>query len=322
MHLDPAIRNDLIELIAANFKTDEVNELGRLVLGCFDSNEAAGKRNHISLSSRKCAGLLVDRCDRNEETAALLKLVVEVDDSVVHGRPVRIEGLEQFLGKLIRTGIRYDYKTRKVVTSQRDPLDLVDWGCLKDGREYEMSVASLDLAGNSALVRKFGTRRMEKLYYNLWSFLREKLSAVDGRIWSWAGDGGIIAFALRDHAARAVRFALEVQSSVPVFNLCSSGSAAADIALRIGVDAGPVKFAAETGKIVSQVINHAAHLEKKSTRPGMVSISRSVYDALPERMASLFRFGGLFEDKDWFSTVRRLDTLLCDDAAEGQERLA
>ena len=66
MQLEPAIRNDLVELIAANFKTDEVNELGKLVLGCFDSNEAAGKRNHISLSSRKSAGLLVERCQGGE----------------------------------------------------------------------------------------------------------------------------------------------------------------------------------------------------------------------------------------------------------------
>ena len=54
-----------------------------------------------------------------------------------------------------------------------------------------------------------------------------------GLIWSWAGDGGIIAFAL-------------------------------------------VKFFRETGTIVSHVINHAAHLEKKFTHPGMVSISRTV----------------------------------------------
>ena len=79
MHLEPAIRNDLIELIAANFKTDEVNELGRLVLGCFDSNEAAGKRHHVSLSPRKSAGLLVEKCQSGETLASLIKLVVEVE---------------------------------------------------------------------------------------------------------------------------------------------------------------------------------------------------------------------------------------------------
>ena len=44
MQLEPAIHNDLIELIASNFKTEQVNELDRLILRCYDSNEAAGKR--------------------------------------------------------------------------------------------------------------------------------------------------------------------------------------------------------------------------------------------------------------------------------------
>jgi class 3 adenylate cyclase len=322
MKLEPAIRNDLIELIAANFKTDEVNELGKLILGCFDSNEAAGQRNHISLSARKCAGLLVDYCDHNDEMASLIKLVVEVDDGVVHGRVVRVDGLEEFLAKLIRTGIHYDFKTRKVVVAQRDPGELVNWGCLKEGREYDITLLSLDIVGNSAKVRKLGSRSMEKTYFNLWTFLKEKLASVDGRIWSWAGDGGLIAFALRDHQARAVRFAVEVQSTMPVFNLSASGSTAADLALRIGADAGKVKFSIETGKIVSDVINYASHLEKKSTSPGMVTISRTVYDALPQRMASIFRFGGIFEERDFFRTIRRLDTLLCEELPESQERLA
>jgi class 3 adenylate cyclase len=322
MQLEPAIRNDLIELIAANFKTDEINELGRLVLGCFDSNEAAGKRAHISLSPRKSAGLLVDMCQGGEALVALIKLVVEVDNGVVHGRPVRVEGLEQFLGKLVRTGIRYDFKTRKVVTSCRDPEELPNWGCLKDGREYDITVVSLDIVGNSAKVRKLGTRKMEKMYFSLWSFLKEKLASVDGRIWSWAGDGGIIAFALRDHQARAARFAIELQSTVPVFNLTASGSLEDDVALRLGIHSGRIKFSIDTGKIVSDVINYAAHLEKSSTQPGTVSISRSVYESLPSRMASIFRFGGMHEEMDFFRTIRRLDSLLCEELPESEEQFA
>jgi class 3 adenylate cyclase len=322
MQLEPAIRNDLIELIAANFKTDEVNELGRLILGCFDSNAVAGTRDHISLSARKSAGLLVDECQRAGHIDGLLKLVVEVDDGIIHGRSVQVRGLEEFLGKLIRTGIHYDFKTRRIVAQCSDPMDLPNWGCLKDGRQYDMTVVSIDIVGNSKKVRSLGTRRAEKLYFTLWSFLKEKLVTVDGRIWSWAGDGGLVAFALRDHQARAVRFAIEVQSTMPVFNLCASGLPSADVALRMGLHSGMVKFSIDTGTIVSDVINYAAHLEKGATQPGTISISREVYDALPQRMAGLFRFSGLFEDRDCFHTLHRLDGLLCDDSAETQERLA
>jgi class 3 adenylate cyclase len=322
MRLEPAIRNDLIELIAANFRTNEVNELGKLVLGCFDSNEAAGKRKHISLSARKSAGLLVDRCHGDEGLASLIKLVVEVDDGTVMGRSVTVKGLEEFLGKLVRTGIHYDFTTRRIVAGSRDPRDLPNWGCLKDGREYDITVISLDIVGDSARLRKLGANRTEKLHYSLWSFLKEKLAAVDGRIWSWAGDGGILAFALKDHQARAVRFAVELQSTMPVFNLSASASAAADVSLRLGADSGRVKFCIETGTIISDVINYAAHLEKSSTLPGTISISRSVYEALPPRAASLFRFGGIFEKKDFFRTMRRLDGLLLEEFPDNQERFA
>ena len=322
MQLEPAIRNDLIELIAASFKAAEVNELGRLIFRCFDSNEAAGQSANISLSARRSAGILVEQCEQGGVTDSLVKLVVELDDSVFHGRPVRVQGLEDFLGKLLRTGILYDFKTRKLVSTRRDPLDLANWGCLKDGREYDLTVISLDIAGNSARVRKIGPRNIEKLYASLGIFLREKLAALDGRIWSWAGDGGIIAFAFRDHVARAVRFAVEVQATVPVFNLTESRSSSADIALRLGLDCGRMKFSLEPGRIVSDVINYAAHLEKKSTSAGMVSISRAVYDALPERLASVFRFGGIFEEKDYFTTIRRLDSLFVEEPEDAIKRLA
>jgi class 3 adenylate cyclase len=322
MQLEPAIRNDLIELIAANFKAAEVNELGRLIFRCFDSNEASGRSTNISLSARRSAGILVEQCEQGGVIDSLIKLVVELDDGVIHGRVVRVQGMEEFLGKLLRTGILYDFKTRKLISARRDPLDLANWGCLKDGREYDLTVISLDVAGNSARVRKLGTRNIEKLYASLGVFLREKLAALDGRIWSWAGDGGIIAFAFRDHIARAVRFAVEVQATVPVFNLTASRLPSADIALRLGLDCGRMKFALEPGTIVSDVINYAAHLEKKSTGAGMVSISRSVYDALPERLASVFRFGGIFEEKDYFTTIRRLDSLLVEEAEDGIKRLA
>jgi class 3 adenylate cyclase len=152
---------------------------------------------------------------------------------------------------------------------------------------------------------------MEKLYYNLLCFLQEKLATVDGRIWSWAGDGGIIAFTLKDHIQRAVRFAVEVQNAIPIFNLTTESSdGSVDICLRIGIDSGPIKFKVDTGQIVSDVINYAAHLEKKNTRPGCISCSRTVYDALSVRLGSLFHFGGVFEEKDFFTTLRRLDGLL------------
>jgi hypothetical protein len=39
-------------------------------------------------------------------------------------------------------------------------------------------------------------------------------------------------------------------------------------------------------------------------------------------VASIFRFGGIFEEKDFFRTIRRLDSLLCEELPDSAERLA
>jgi len=68
----------------------------------------------------------------------------------VHGRSVRVEGLEGFLGRLLRAGIRYDFKTHRIITACKEPGELPNWGCLKEGREYDITAISLDIVDNSS----------------------------------------------------------------------------------------------------------------------------------------------------------------------------
>ncbi len=298
--LEPSVRNEIVELIARSFRPREIDEIGRLVLASFDSNTISGTLKHVSLGTHKSAALLVGHCEKHGGIAALIKLIVELDEASILGRRVRLEGVERLLGALAKGGHHYDFRTRELVSSCRDPEAQANWGCLREGRLYEVTVASIDISGSSCLVRTHGLRRMEKVYLRLWNHLRERLAGVDGRIWSWAGDGGIAAFAFRDHASRAVRFALEIQRSMCVLNATMDANLPADVALRIGLDTGPVRFAAEPGKIVSEVINYAAHLEKQAAPPGTVAVSEAVRDALPPRLAAFFVPVGSFEDRTWY----------------------
>ena len=322
--LEPAIRNDLVELIGANFKTDEIIELGRLIFESFDSRQIDGTNNHISLSPRKSAGLLVEYCISRKAIDSLIKLVVDLDGGILLGRAINVEGLEIFLSHLAKTGLIYDFRFRKLIFSTEDPDQLVNWGSLKDRKFYDITVMSLDIVKNSVLVKKHGIMKMEKLYYKLWAFLKQKLSVYEGRMWSWAGDGGIMAFAFKDHINRAVLCAVEIQSTVPVFNLANHSHMEEDIALRIGLDTGKIKFFSITGQIVSEVINYAAHLEKKGTKPGQISISRKLRDSIHPRMFDIFKPSGVFEDRDYFSTYKRLDSLPVGDKSRvsAKKRLA
>ena len=122
-------------------------------------------------------------------------------------------------------------------------------------------------------------------------------------MWSWAGDGGLLAFRGDRREVAAVSCCLAILSTLPVFNLQPDKPIRDDICLRIGIDSGPVKFAQNTGRILSEAINYAAHLEKNATRPGALSVSDRVYDRLPAKMRSVFTVRREFEGRTAHATA-------------------
>jgi class 3 adenylate cyclase len=165
-----------------------------------------------------------------------------------------------------------------------------------------MSILSLDIVENSRLVKTYGPGKMKKLYAALWTFLRERLSVYNGRIWSWAGDGGLIAFAAKNHLLNSIKFALEIQNLMILFNYDPSYPIKEPIKIRIGLDTGKIPFSYNTGQIVSEVINCAAHLEKGICTPGLIAVSSRVYNEMGNGYSKFFEIYGDFEgDQSYIS---------------------
>lgn len=77
-------------------------------------------------------------------------------------------------------------------------------GVLREGKEYSLIVASIDIHDNSALVKKYKSYLIEKEYKKVIEFISRKLHDYNGRVWFWAGDGGIIAFRDEDGPVNAL----------------------------------------------------------------------------------------------------------------------
>ena len=313
MVLEPSVRNALHELLTSNFSSKEMNEIGKMIFKDFDAHEITGTKSHVTISPRQAADYLIDHCDANKKTEAHIKLVVELDDQALLGKRVEITGVEYFLHQLSLQGVVYDFAQRKVRDIKEDKLDLPNWGSLRDGKTYDISVMSIDIVGNSKLVKKYGTKKMETFYFQFWTFLRHILAHYDGRIWSWAGDGGICALTYKDHINRAATCAVDIQNNVPIFNIALKKHMPEDITIRIALDTGKVKFFSDTGRIVSDTVNYAAHLEKKGTEPGTVAVSDLVYDSLDSAVARVFKDAGEFENRHCYISYRRIDDLFLGD---------
>ncbi len=296
--LDISLKQEIIELLSSSFKPNEINEIGVTIFNKFDLHLISDTRSIETLSARRAAVILVNYCmDKNKEFV-LLEFMIQIDDSVFLGKPVKIEGLESFLLKFSLIGYTYNPVKRKIVNAKEDPLDQVNWGALKEGKTYGTTILSLDIVDNSRLVKDYGSGKMKKLYASLWSYLRERLSRYNGRIWSWAGDGGLIAFAMKNHLIYGLKFAMEVQKLMLLFNYDPSYPLKEPIKLRIGLDSGKIPFSFSTGQIVSEVINYAAHLEKGVCTPGSIAISSTVYNGIGEGYAHFFNSHGIFEGSE------------------------
>ena len=305
--LDPSLKNLFLEIVSASLKPDQIEELGRMIFPGINIHDLSNKKRNFTLSSRQAAAALLEHSEDKDKTRDLIKLLVEVDNMTVLGKVIHIEGFEEFLRALQKIGLVYDFKKRRVVPLKEDESERKDWGALKDGKTYPITVISADIVGSSEMVKKYARRKVERFHDLFWVFLRERLEPYDGRIWSWAGDGGLMAFALKGHVERGVRFAYELQRVMPLFLTLSRNPVPDIVELRLGIHTGKVQFRDDTGKIISDVINLAAHLEKKATEPGSITLSQDVHNALPERLAAQFESFGEFEGIECFRSSVRLD---------------
>ena len=300
--IDAALLTDLAEILGRSLTFNDVEVVGGQMFRGYNTHKLESISPGMSISPLNAARRLVTECEDAGKTLDLVAMVVQLDGSFLNGRVVEIVSLENFLYKLSLSGLYFDFQKRKLLRVDTDKKQMANWGALKDGKEYPIVVASVDICGNSKLVKKHSPKVMERVYYELWDYLRHKLELYDGRIWSWAGDGGILAFRYRKDTSEAVRCCLETLLALPVFNL-SARPIKDDIVLRIGLDAGTVKFASDTGRIVSDVVNYAAHLEKKGTAPSGLSVSDSVYGGLPAPLKKLFTEKKEFEGRTAYSLI-------------------
>jgi class 3 adenylate cyclase len=293
---DLTITKDLTELIGKNLTFPDIESIGEYIFKKYSTHSLENVNENISISPLNAAKRLVQKCQEENRLEDLFCFIIGLDGSLLNGKRVGIVGMEHLLYRLSNTGIYFDFNKRKLVSFNNDKKLLKNWGSLKDGREYSMTIVSIDICDNSNLVKKYKNSIMEELYYHLWEFIRKKCELFDGRIWSRSGDGSIIAFRNNGEMISGVACCMELLFSLPVFNTSPLKKISDEINIRLGVDSGIVKFYNDTGNIVSDVINYASKLEKTATCTNGLSISEDVYSHVSPAMQKMFqskkKFGG------------------------------
>ncbi len=286
---DLTITKDLIELIGKNLTFPDIETVGKYIFRKYSTHMLENVDENISISPLNAAKRLVQKCNEENKLSELLCFIISLDGTLLNGKKIKIAGMEHLLYRLTSKGVYFDFDKCKLLSFNSDKKILKNWGSLKDGREYSMTIASIDICDNSQLVRKYQTSVIEEVYYYLWEFIRKKCEFFDGRIWSRNGDGSILAFRNEKSPISGVECCMEILFSLPIFNTSPFKKIPDEINIRLGVDSGIVKFYNDTGSIVSDIINYASKLEKKGTSTNGLSVSENVYKQISPPMKKMFK---------------------------------
>ena len=290
----------LINLLASNFTTDEIDLLGKYFEPKFNSHFISGQPFGITLRPEIAAQTIVKFFAQKNQLDKLIVLIINSNEnSSVIRRNVAIQGLAEFLQKMGGMGLIYDAASSAIIQKAGGESD--NWGYLAEGTPYNFAFLSIDIAGNSIIQSKYPKQDIENVYENMFKIIEGNVKHYNGKIWTWAGDGGIAAFYLGNVIEDAVNAAINIQTRMIPFNLSSKRNKFLEpIHLRIAAHQGPTTYKENKGSILSEAINYVAHLEKKGTAPDAVAISREIYDELNDRYRKIFKYKGIFEEKDTY----------------------
>jgi hypothetical protein len=160
-----------------------------------------------------------------------------------------------------------------------------NWGVLEPGMEYTIALLRLDIVGNSGLVRRYPRRIVQTTYADLRAITNEVIGRRNGRIWTWEGDGGLVAFYFGNKHTSATLCAMEILHELFLYNRirCPFGS---PLQVRIGVHAGQFEYTDSKEALGKIDTVREVDVIQRNARPDTAQVSIVVKVMLDELLTS------------------------------------
>lgn len=154
------------------------------------------------------------------------------------------------------------------------------WDSLFPDALGEFCFIAIDIVGHSILVKENPYEVFERIFDAFGDLVEKHVRINKGRLWSWAGDGGLAAFYEGKNISAKVKDAIQasfsILSSLENFNKKYAFPTNDKIKVRIAVHSGYARYRKSVARIHSKDINFVCHLEHRCTHPNSISISEEV----------------------------------------------
>ena len=286
--MDP-FRKTLKGLLETCLLTEQINHLGRDMDPEFDVAAISGFGERIVIPRQVAAQCVLDFFRTDEQLLAFTGYMLSRRGLGASGGVIRLQGEQRLLDLLSEKGWLFEEnegRFRKDQSVERT----ADWGVMQPGQEYYHSFASIDIVGSSELIRTNVKDDVEITMARLRTFIYGHVEKMNGRVWSWYGDGGMAVFFGEDSVARCVLSTMRLLVYLPVFNIAQNElRPETDIRLRVGSHHGTAVYQRDISKVVSPDLRFAMDMEKNRAEPNSLAISDTIFQNLRQEIRSAFQ---------------------------------
>ena len=148
----------------------------------------------------------------------LVEWLIRTDRHGYYGKQYNIVGMDEIIKGMEDEGYLLDPESELFYEDprkQRTP----NWGRLKNGSEYPITLLRLDIVSNSRIVRRNRAQDVQEAYNHIRDLFLRVVEKRRGRIWLWEGDGGLAAFQYGHPTMSATLCGMEVLNELLVYNL-------------------------------------------------------------------------------------------------------
>ncbi|MBN2323890.1 MAG: hypothetical protein JXQ30_09155 [Spirochaetes bacterium] len=287
MKVKAKLENLAVRALAESMTVDVMTVLAKKLIDGYDLYDRTGFPENIPIPNLDAARQILKDMNGLEIFPHFVNLLIKIQSEGLMGRKYKVSYLHEIIEGITEHGLIYD-NINKIFVENPTMRRTRNWGALRKSKEYIFAFLRLDIVKNSELVRKYSAELIQKTYTDLKDIVDIAIERRNGRVWSWEGDGGLIAFYFSYKKLLAVVSAMEIIHELFLYNRLFR-KLNDPIAVRLAVHSGSCEYTENEEELKkNDTVKKVVMIESKHTRPNTITLSHTVYESLDSVLADQF----------------------------------
>lgn len=265
----------------------DMKHLAKRIIPDYDLYKQSGFPESFAIPSIDAAKQIVGDIIDSNLFFQLIQNLIHMNQEGFMGKKIRISYLNDILKEIYSNGYLFDSENQIFIENPKVQKTR-NWGALQEGESYTMAFLSIDIIGNTEIVKQYSREIVETTYTELNFIVQNAIDKRNGRFWMWEGDGGVIAFFFGNKNEDAVLSAMEIINNIFLYNrtICKLTE---PLKIRISVHSGICEYTDKNDYFKKmEVMKTISDMEKSYSKAESICISYPVRMMLDGFIANQF----------------------------------